>query len=111
MIILTLSLLTLNYSTTTLLIPGLFARIFFAMSRNGISNIDTLKRSRIKGAAEYMDAKGIPYSHNDLFKFHDVSKEQGWAILKQDSWTADRRYEHSELTTENRGKKPFLSHS
>jgi hypothetical protein len=74
-----------NYSTTTLLIPGHLVCIFFAMSRKGVFKIDIPKRSRIRGAADDMDAKGIPYSHDDLFKLHDVSKEQGWAILKQDS--------------------------
>ncbi|KAH8629441.1 hypothetical protein IG631_16698 [Alternaria alternata] len=96
-----------NYSTTTLLIPGHLARIFFAISRKGIVEIDTPKGSRIKGAAEYMDAKGIPYSHNDLFKFHDFSKEKGLTISKQDSRTADRRHEHSESTTETGGESPF----
>jgi hypothetical protein len=46
------------------------------------------KKARIKGAAEYMDAKNIPYSHNDLFRFHDVSKKQDWAIIKEESLAA-----------------------
>ncbi|KAF1838592.1 hypothetical protein BDW02DRAFT_488834, partial [Decorospora gaudefroyi] len=53
------------------------------MSKRGISNFDTPKKARIKGAAEFMDAMGIPYFHTDLFKFHHVSKQQGWAILKE----------------------------
>ncbi|KAF1831442.1 hypothetical protein BDW02DRAFT_56214 [Decorospora gaudefroyi] len=51
------------------------------MSKSGIPNFDTPKKARLKGAAEFMDAKGIAYSHNDLFRFYDVSKQQGWAIL------------------------------
>ena len=90
-----------NYSTTTLLIPGHLARIFFAISRQGIVKIDTPKRSRIKGAAEYMDAKGIPYSHNDLFKFHDISKEQGWTYLNR---TVGRPT--GGMNTVNRPQKP-----
>jgi hypothetical protein len=74
------------------------------MSRKGTSKVDTLKRSRSKGVAEYIDVKRIPYSHNDLFNFHDVSKEQGWAMLEQDSWTADQRHEHIGLSTDNRGR-------
>jgi hypothetical protein len=34
-----------------------------------------------------MDAKYIPYSHNHLFRFHDVSKEQLWAKPTRDSLT------------------------
>ncbi|KAB2101156.1 hypothetical protein AG0111_0g10519 [Alternaria gaisen] len=45
------------------------------MSKKGVFKVNVPKRSRIKGAADYMDAKGIPYSHDDLFKLHDVSKE------------------------------------
>jgi hypothetical protein len=96
-------------ATNTQHTHGFFARIFFAMSRSGISNFDTLKKARIKGAEEYMDAKNIPYSHNDLFRFHDVSKEQGWAILKDESMAADRTHHNSELTPEKRGRKPLLS--
>jgi hypothetical protein len=44
----------------------------------------------VKGAAEYMDAMGIPYSHNDLFRFNNMSKEQGWAILKEEKRSDDR---------------------
>jgi hypothetical protein len=79
------------------------------MSRSGVSNFDTRKKARIKGAAEYMDAENIPYSHNDLFRFYDVSKEQGWAILKEESMAADRTHHNSELTPEKRGRKTLLS--
>jgi hypothetical protein len=54
------------------------------MSKKGISNFDTPKKARMKGAADYFDHLGIKFHHNDLFRYHGISKEQGWAILKQD---------------------------
>ncbi|KAF1838328.1 hypothetical protein BDW02DRAFT_476047, partial [Decorospora gaudefroyi] len=46
---------------------------------------DTPKKSRIKGAADFMDYKGIPYFHTELFSYNRVSKTRGWAILQQDN--------------------------
>ena len=54
------------------------------MPRNGISSIDTPTKARIRGAAEFMDAMGIPYFHTDLFNFNNVSKQAGWDILKEE---------------------------
>ncbi|KNG52861.1 hypothetical protein TW65_09314 [Stemphylium lycopersici] len=41
------------------------------MSKKGICNFDMPKKARIKGAAEFMDAKGIPYLHTELFNFYN----------------------------------------
>ncbi|KAF1936321.1 hypothetical protein EJ02DRAFT_359383 [Clathrospora elynae] len=53
------------------------------MSKSGICNITTPKKARIRGAADFNDAYGIPYYHTNLFKFYGVFKQQGWAILKE----------------------------
>ncbi|EDU42948.1 HMG box protein [Pyrenophora tritici-repentis] len=79
------------------------------MSKSGISNFDTPKKARIKGAAEFMDAKGIPYLHTDLFAFNHVSKQQGWAILKEKGVEHDRTHHNDPTTEEKRGRKPKLS--
>jgi hypothetical protein len=47
------------------------------MSKSGILNFDTHKKACIKGAADYMDAKDIPYFHTNLFAYHNISKEAG----------------------------------
>ncbi|KAI1566413.1 hypothetical protein A1F97_08879 [Pyrenophora tritici-repentis] len=51
------------------------------MPRSTNHRIETPKKAKIKGAAEFMDAKGITYFHSDLFSFYGVNKHQGWAIL------------------------------
>ena len=60
------------------------------MSKSSILNFDTPKKAGVKGAADFMDAMGIPYYHTDLFKYHNVSKEAGWPIIKQDNEFFDR---------------------
>ena len=79
------------------------------MSRRGIPDIDTPKKARIKGAADYLDHLGIKFNHNDLFRYHGISKRQGWAILSQDREQMDRRHHTNELLQENRGRKRKLS--
>jgi hypothetical protein len=79
------------------------------MSKSGIPNFDTPKKARIKGAAEFMDAMGIPYYHTDLFNFHNVSNQQGWAILKQKGPEHDRTHHNDPTTEEKCGRKPKLS--
>jgi hypothetical protein len=43
---------------------------------------DTPKKARIKGAADYMKFRGIPFHHTDLFRYNGVSKTRGWANLQ-----------------------------
>ena len=79
------------------------------MSKKGTCNFDTPKKARIKGAAEFMDAKGIPYLHTELFNFYNVSKQQGWAILKEHATEHDRTHHNDPTTEERRGRKLKLS--
>jgi hypothetical protein len=39
----------------------------------------------VKGAADYMKYRNIPFTHIDLFRFNNVSKHRGWAMLKEDN--------------------------
>jgi hypothetical protein len=55
----------------------------FSRSRSGIGDIYTQKKARIKGAAEFMDAVSIEYFKTDLFNFHNVSQQKGYAILAE----------------------------
>jgi hypothetical protein len=70
---------------------------------------DTPKKARIKGAADYMKYKKIPFSHIDLFRFYGVGKTQGWSILQQDSEQFDRRHHSNEVVQEKRGRPLALS--
>jgi hypothetical protein len=78
------------------------------MSKSGILNFDTPKKACIKGAADYMDAKGIPYFHTNLFAYHNISKEAEWAIIKQDNKLFDRTLKNNEVAPETQGQKPKL---
>ncbi|KAF1942480.1 hypothetical protein EJ02DRAFT_443979 [Clathrospora elynae] len=62
------------------------------MSQSGISYFDTPKKARMKGAANFNNAMGIPYFYNNLFQYYGVSKQRGY-----------------EVVPENRGAKPILS--
>jgi hypothetical protein len=79
------------------------------MSKRGISHVDTPRKARIKGAAEFMDAMGIQYFKTDLFNFHNVSRQQGYAILAESEQADDRRLEHHLYKPETRGRKLLLS--
>ena len=42
----------------------------------------TPNKAKIKGACEYMDAKGIPYSKRDVFDYFDVKERTGYRMLE-----------------------------
>ena len=79
------------------------------MSGNTIPQCDTPRKARIKGAADYMKYKGIPFHHTDLFKYYGVSKNRGWQILKHDNEQFDRRHHHNDVVNETRGRPALLS--
>ncbi|KAF2193554.1 hypothetical protein K469DRAFT_734875 [Zopfia rhizophila CBS 207.26] len=70
---------------------------------------ETPTKSRVRGAIEYMEARGIPHSKEDVFRFNAVSHRQGWAMISEGS--EDRRHAHTEEAQEHgdhRGRKPLL---
>jgi hypothetical protein len=89
------------------------------MSNSGITHLTTPKKARIRGAADFNNAHSIPYFHTDLFKFYEVSKQQGWAILKEGfekqpgeadpNISFDRGHHNNPSIPENRGRKSLLS--
>jgi hypothetical protein len=64
------------------------------MSKREILHVDTSRKARIKGAAEFMAAMGIQYFVTDLFNSHNVFWQQGYAILAGPEQADNRRLEH-----------------
>jgi hypothetical protein len=79
------------------------------MSQGTIQHHDTPRKARVKGAADYMKYRNIPFMHIDLFRFNNVSKHRGWAMLKVDNELFDRRHHNNEVVPEKRGRPPILS--
>ncbi|KAF2183649.1 hypothetical protein K469DRAFT_581963 [Zopfia rhizophila CBS 207.26] len=46
---------------------------------------DTPKKAKVRGAIEYMEARGIPHFKQDVFHFYEVSHRQGWAMISEGS--------------------------
>lgn len=67
----------------------------------------TPKKARIQGACDFLDAKGIPYYKNDVFRFHNASKTAGYRALREPR-EYDGRTFHSTFS-ETRGRKRKLS--
>jgi hypothetical protein len=78
------------------------------MSQSTIQHHDTLRKARVKGAADYMKYRYIPFTHIDLFRFNNVSKHRGWAMLKEDNELFDRRHHNNEVVPEKRGRPPTV---
>jgi len=70
------------------------------------SHHDTPKRAKIRGAIEYMEARKIPHSKADVFRYYGVSKRQGWAMVSEGS--VDRRH-HNSGEEERRGRPPIIT--
>jgi hypothetical protein len=71
------------------------------MSRNGIVDIDTPRKSRIKGIYEWNDAHNIPYFHSDVLG-------STWCQKKQDRPSLDRIIKPliTDITTMRQCRKP-----
>lgn len=67
----------------------------------------TPKKARIQGICDYLDAKGIPYHHSDVFRHERVSKTTGWKILRQSRDLEPRTF-HS-IYRETRGRRKKLT--
>jgi hypothetical protein len=66
---------------------------------------DTPKKAKIQGAIEFMEAKGIPFFKEDVFRHFGVSHNRGWQILRDSS----RRHHNNSDTEEQRGRKCLIS--
>ncbi|KAH8799419.1 hypothetical protein F5884DRAFT_811921 [Xylogone sp. PMI_703] len=67
----------------------------------------TPKKARIQGTCDFLDAKGIEYSHMDVFRFHGAEKSSGWKALREPR-EYDSRTFHSTFA-ETRGRKRKLT--
>ncbi|KAF2629618.1 hypothetical protein BU25DRAFT_316607, partial [Macroventuria anomochaeta] len=63
--------------------------------KKGTTNLDSPRKARICGAANFNDAPGIKYSKTDLFKFNGVCRSCGYEILGLDNLAADRTLNNS----------------
>ncbi|KAF1936037.1 hypothetical protein EJ02DRAFT_360094, partial [Clathrospora elynae] len=70
---------------------------------------DTPKKARMKGAANFNDAMGIPYFYNNLFQYYGVSKQHSYEVLSQDNKLFDCCHHNNKVVPENRGAKPIHS--
>jgi hypothetical protein len=77
------------------------------MSENSFCQYDTPTKARVRGAVEFLEAKGIPHFKQEVFDFFGVSKARGWAILDN---TSDRRHHNDpEVKRDHRGRPKALS--
>ncbi|KAH8710232.1 hypothetical protein GQ44DRAFT_714342 [Phaeosphaeriaceae sp. PMI808] len=79
------------------------------MPRKGIPNYKTPTKARIKGAAEFLDHKGILYNKQELFEFNGVSKSQGYEYLRQPELADDRRHYNNLDKDKARRRPPLLT--
>ncbi|EFQ26094.1 HMG box protein, partial [Colletotrichum graminicola M1.001] len=70
----------------------------------GHKAFDTPKKARLRGAHEFLEAKGIDYKKKDLFAFFEVSERRGRAILA-DREGSDRTHHNNQ---EKRGRKRLI---
>ncbi|CAG9950916.1 unnamed protein product [Clonostachys rosea f. rosea IK726] len=68
----------------------------------GNKHHDTPKKARLKGAAEFLEAKKIPYFKTDLFNYFEVPARTGYRILSEDS---SRMRNHDNNKPETRQQK------
>jgi hypothetical protein len=62
---------------------------------------DAPTKVKVKGAAEFMRAKGIDFNNTDLFEHFNISRRNGYHILKG----TDRRRGNEPSIEETRGPK------
>ena len=68
----------------------------------------TPTKAKVRGVAEYLEAKGIEHAKEDIFRHFGVSHRQGWAMLSEGS--VDRRHHNREdIEKDHRGRKPQLT--
>ncbi|KAF2180757.1 hypothetical protein K469DRAFT_532761, partial [Zopfia rhizophila CBS 207.26] len=46
---------------------------------------DTPKKAKVRGVIEYMEARTIPHSKENVFRYYEVSHRQGWAMISNGS--------------------------
>jgi hypothetical protein len=67
---------------------------------------ETPTKAKIRGAVEFLEAKGIPHYKSDVFRHFNVTHRRGWAMLSKDA--TNRRRTNTELQ-ETRGRPPKIT--
>src|SRR4051794_11825873 len=74
-------------------------------SHPGATHHTTPKKSRVLGACEYLDVKGIKGAKADVFQHFNVSKSRGWEILHQGRDRRGFTYERDHIESRRRPLK------
>ena len=75
-------------------------------SRERQKHYTTPVKAKVQGAVEFCERMGISYYKEDVFRTFDVSREQGYAFLRNDS---ARRLENNSDAEETRGRKSLIT--
>jgi len=70
-------------------------------------NHETPTKAKIQGAIEFCERMNIPYYKNDVFRTFNVSKRQGYEMLRPDS--SSRRRHNDPDEEETRGRKGLIT--
>jgi hypothetical protein len=76
-------------------------------SHSGYKHHDTSTETRVLGACEFLDAKGIKGQKASVFRQFNVGKTQGWQILREGR--DRRRLGVEQQRVETRGRPPSIS--
>lgn len=69
------------------------------------SHYTTPIKAKVQGAAEYYQAKGLPYNKQDIFRIFKVSKTRGYEILCSNP----RRFHNHPYLKETRGRPHIVT--
>ena len=75
-------------------------------SRERQKHYTTPVKAKVQGAVEFCERMGISYYKEEVFRTFDVSREQGYACLRNDS---ARRLEKNSDAEETRGRKSLIT--
>jgi hypothetical protein len=88
---------TMYYSTTSI-----SSLLLLAMdSSDQCNHYDTPNKAKVRGAVEFLEAKGIPHFKSEVFDHFIVKHRQGWAMISEAS--EDRRHRNTN-GEEHRGR-------
>jgi len=68
-------------------------------------HINTPTKTRVRVLTQFIQAKGLNCSQNEIFDFVGISKQRGYELLHKE----DVRRHHNQLGPELRGRKPLIT--
>jgi hypothetical protein len=91
----------INFTTTYYSTTSFFSLLLLAMDNSDRrDHYDTPTKAKVRGAVEFLEAKGIPHFKSEMFDHFNVKHRQGWAMISEAS--EDRRH-HNTDGEEHRG--------